>query len=190
MSARLFVGNLPYDVTESDLRDFFQPVGELSSVIIPMDRDTGKPRGFAFIEFADQAQADEAVRRLNNQPLNGRNVAINEARARESSPRTGFGNRPPVRQSRSDFAGKPSAGAEMGFDSLSSTESLRPEKRYRHFGGDAKPAKKKKQRSGNKGESGGRRGPIRERSGGQFFGNVDDEGDYDYEDDSDYKRRW
>ena len=58
MSARLFVGNLPYDVTESDLRDFFQPVGELSSVIIPMDRDTGKPRGFAFIEFADQAQAD------------------------------------------------------------------------------------------------------------------------------------
>lgn len=188
MSARLFVGNLSYDVTESDLRDFFQPVGELSSVIIPMDRDTGKPRGFAFIEFEDQDQADEAVRTLNNQPLNGRNVAINEARARESSSRKGFGNRPPVRQSRSGFEGKHSSGAGREFDSLDSTQSLRPERRSRHFGGDAKPARKKRQRSGNRGDSGGRRGPIRERTGGQFFGNVEDEDDY--EDDSDYKRRW
>jgi RNA recognition motif-containing protein len=81
MSVRLFVGNLPYDVTESDLRDFFMPVGQLSAVIIPTDRNTGKPRGFAFVEFSDQAQADEAVRRFNNQPLNGRNIAINEAPA-------------------------------------------------------------------------------------------------------------
>ncbi len=90
MSVRLFVGNLPYDADESDLREFFEPVGTLSAVIIPVDRDTGKKRGFAFVEFSDADQAAEATRRFNNQPLKGRNVTINEARARgEARPDAG-----------------------------------------------------------------------------------------------------
>ncbi|MEJ2110223.1 MAG: RNA-binding protein [Acidobacteriota bacterium] len=187
MSVRLFVGNLPYEVTEADLREFFQPVGELSAVIIPTDRNTGKPRGFAFVEFNEQAEADEAVRKFNNQDFKGRNIAINEARARESGPSTRFNDRSqpprPVAPSRSS-----PAGAEFEMDPTESDRSARAERRNRNFGADAKPAKKKKQRSGSRGESGGRKGPIRERSGGQFFGNVDD--DEDYEDDSEYKRRW
>src|SRR5512139_1865068 len=94
MSVRLFVGNLPYDVTEPDLREFFSSIGPLSTVIIPVDRETGKRRGFAFVEFSDPAQAEEASRKLNNQSFRGRNITINEARAREnrpdSGPRPGF----------------------------------------------------------------------------------------------------
>lgn len=193
MSVRLFVGNLSYDVRESDLRDFFQPVGQLSAVILPMDRETGKPRGFAFVEFADKAQADEAVRRFNNQPLKGRNIAINEARARDSQAGPGGGDRSRAPHPRTGFAPKPaSAGREMDFDPLEGGKSARGERRVRQFSADAKPARKKKPRPGSRGgDSLPRKGPIRERSGGQFFGGTD-EGGYedDYEDDSDYKRRW
>lgn len=191
MSVRLFVGNLSYDVTESDLRDFFQPVGQLSAVILPMDRETGKPRGFAFVEFADKAQADEAVRRFNDQPLKGRNVAINEARARDShsGPGGGARSRPP----RPGFVPKPApAGSDMDFDPLESGRNARGERRIRQFSGDSKPARKKRQRQGSRGsDSYARKGPIRERSGGQFFGGTEDNDDnLDYEDDADYKRRW
>jgi cold-inducible RNA-binding protein len=187
MSVRLFVGNLSYDVTESDLREFFSPVGSLSSVIIPMDRETGKPRGFAFVEFSDQEQADEATRQLNNQPLNGRNVTINEARARESRPSPGM--RPNSGSSRPGFMPRSSPrSANIGIDPMEKERPERSERRSRNFGKDAKPAKRKRQRHGSKGDTGGRKGPIRERSGGQFFGNIDDEDDFD--DASDYKRRW
>src|SRR3990172_1556469 len=94
MSVRLFVGNLHYDVDEPDLREFFSPVGPLSAVIIPVDRETEKRRGFSFVEFTDSAQAEEATRRLNNQPFKGRNITINEARARESRPDSGPGAGP------------------------------------------------------------------------------------------------
>lgn len=191
MPVRLFVGNLSYEVTESDLRDFFQPVGQLSAVILPMDRDTGKPRGFAFVEFTDKAEADEAVRRFNNQSLKGRNVVINEARARDSQPGPGSGDRPRVSHPRTGSGSKPpSAGADIDFDPLESGRGPRGERRNRQFSGDSKPARKKKQRQGSRGgDSWARKGPIRERSGGQFFGDTDDE-EYDYEDDSDYKRKW
>ena len=99
MSVRLFVGNLPYDTTEAELREFFSPVGPLSTVIIPVDRETGKRRGFAFVEFSDPAQAAEANRRLNNQPFRGRNVTINEARARENRPDSGAAPRQAPRPS-------------------------------------------------------------------------------------------
>ena len=195
MPVRLFVGNLSYEVTESDLREFFSPVGTLSTVIIPMDRDTGKPRGFAFVEFNDQAQADEANRRLNNQPLKGRNITINEARARESRPGPGSGPRPGGGSFRPGFAARPSSGfaarsspGSMDIDAnpMESARTDRAERRNRNFGADAKPARKK-QRAGSKGEAGGKRGPIRERSGGQFFGGADDE---DFEEDLDSKYRW
>ena len=67
MTVRLFVGNLPYDVTEAELRAHFTAMGPLSSLALPTDRDTGKPRGFAFVEFRERTDAEEAIRRLNNQ---------------------------------------------------------------------------------------------------------------------------
>jgi len=180
MSVRLFVGNLSYDVTESDLREFFSPVGPLSTVIIPMDRDTGKPRGFAFIEFSDQAQADEATSRFKDQPLKGRNITINEARARESRP--GGGAYRPA------SAPRTSPGQmQMEDSSLEGSRPGRAERRNRNFGRDAKPSRKRKNNYGSKGELGGRKGPLRERSGGQFFGDAEDE---DFEDDRDFKNRW
>src|SRR2546429_4284108 len=88
MAVRLFVGNLPYDATEDEIRQHFSSVGNLSYVSIPLDRETGKKRGFAFVEFADPRQAQEAIRQFNNQPFKGRPLAVNEARAREAGPRS------------------------------------------------------------------------------------------------------
>src|SRR5215470_13515332 len=109
MSVRLFVGNLPYDATEEEIRQHFSPVGNLSYVSIPLDRETGKKRGFAFVEFSDAQQAQEAIRQFNNQPFKGRPLAVNEARAREAGPRPAGGGgfrpsftpRPPVAPMRS-----------------------------------------------------------------------------------------
>jgi len=185
MSVRLFVGNLSYDVTEADLKEFFSSVGPLSTVIIPMDRETGKPRGFAFVEFSDQAQANEASSRLNNQPLKGRNVSINEARARESRP--GAGTRPSGGSFRPGFTpGRSQGSPNVGTDSMDNDRSGRVERRNRNFGADAKPARKRRPNYGSRGDSGGKKGPIRERGGGQFFGSDEDD---DYEDDSDYNYR-
>jgi len=198
MSVRLFVGNLPYDMTEPDLREFFSPVGPLSAVIIPVDRETGKRRGFAFVEFSDPAQAAEASRKLNNQPFKGRNITINEARAREnrpdSGPRPGYSMRPagangaqrpgftprPGFAPRSGFTPRPSFGGGSDF-APSPTEnerSARAERRSRSFGPDAKPARKRKAHYGGgvKTEMGFKKGPIRERSGGQIFGGDEDDG--------------
>jgi RNA recognition motif-containing protein len=190
MSVRLFVGNLPYETTETDLREFFSSIGPLSNVIIPVDRETGKRRGFAFVEFSDAAQAQEASRRLNNQPFKGRNITINEARAREnrpdsgSAPRTssfmrpaGIGSSP-----RPGFAPRPSFNSsDLMPNPLENGKAGRAERRNRSFGPDAKPARKRKNNYGSKGgEMGFKKGPLRERSGGQFFGGFDEDA---YEDD-------
>lgn len=189
MSVRLFVGNLPYDTTEPDLREFFSAVGPLSAVIIPVDRETGKRRGFAFVEFSDAAQAQEASRRLNNQPFKGRTVTINEARARESRPDSGPGARTgyPMRpagvggMSRPGFMPRPSlGGSEFTPNPMENGRAARSERRSRNFGADAKPVRKRKPGYGPKGEMGLKRGPIPERVGGQFFGSHEDDG---YEDD-------
>ena len=83
MAVRLFVGNLPYDVTEAELRAHFAAIGPLSYISLATDRDTGKPRGFAFVEFRERADAEDAIRRLNNQAFKGRPLAVSEARARD-----------------------------------------------------------------------------------------------------------
>src|SRR5436309_1532630 len=85
MSVRLFVGNLPYDASEDEIRNHFAPAGSLTSVFIPVDRESGRKRGFAFVEFNDARAAQEAIRLFNNQPFKGRALAVNEARAREAS---------------------------------------------------------------------------------------------------------
>src|SRR5882672_10233836 len=95
MPVRLFVGNLPYDATEDDIRAHFSTAGNVLNVFVPLDRETGRKRGFAFVEFNDNAEAQEAIRLFNNQAFKGRPLAVNEARAKESGPRpAGGGFRP------------------------------------------------------------------------------------------------
>src|SRR3972149_6888875 len=98
LAVRLFIGNLPYSATEADLRAHFAPVAEPSHAAMPVDRETGRPRGFAFVEFADRAVAEEAIRRFDAQPFKGRPLAVSEARPREergASARPPGGPRPP-----------------------------------------------------------------------------------------------
>ncbi|NOT61518.1 MAG: RNA-binding protein, partial [Acidobacteria bacterium] len=83
MPIRLFVGNLPYDTSEAELKDHFAAVAPVTFLMIPKDRETGRARNFAFVEFGERAQAEDAVRRLNNQLFNGRPLSVSEARARE-----------------------------------------------------------------------------------------------------------
>ena len=94
MAVRLFIGNLPYGASEADLRAHFAAVAEPSHVVMPVDRETGRPRGFAFVEFIDREQAEEVIKRFDAQPFQGRNLAVSEARAREDRPPGGFAPRP------------------------------------------------------------------------------------------------
>jgi RNA recognition motif-containing protein len=81
MGTRLYVGNLPYDVDDDSIKQFFESGGrEVRQVKIVTDRDTGRPRGFAFVEMADDNQAQSAINELNGQSLGGRTIVVNEAR--------------------------------------------------------------------------------------------------------------
>src|SRR5919106_4206962 len=86
MSVRLFVGNLSYQATEAEVREHFSAVGPLVFIHLPIERDSGRPRGIAFVEFTDPAQAEEAIRRFHQQPFQGRPLVVNHARAREPGP--------------------------------------------------------------------------------------------------------
>ena len=86
MAVRLFIGNLPYGASEADLRAHFSAVAEPSHVAMPVDRETGRPRGFAFVEFAERSVAEEVIRKFDSQPFQGRPLAVSEARAREDRP--------------------------------------------------------------------------------------------------------
>ncbi len=80
MGTKLYVGNLPYSVTEEALRELFAAAGTVSSVAIITDRDTGRPRGFAFVEMADAAGAQKAISTLNGKMFGQRTLTVNEAR--------------------------------------------------------------------------------------------------------------
>ncbi len=84
----IYVGNLPYNLTDDDLRAAFSEFGEVSSVNIIMDRMSGQSKGFGFVEMPDDSAAEEAIEALNESALNGRNIKVNQARPRgERSPR-------------------------------------------------------------------------------------------------------
>src|SRR5262245_45867895 len=87
MGIRLYVGNLPFNITEAELREHFSTVGSISYLSIPTDRETGKLRGFAFLKYKDGAIAEEAVRRFNNQPFQGRSLSVSVARSKDDSQR-------------------------------------------------------------------------------------------------------
>ena len=89
MGTRLFVGNLPYSVDEQKLRDVFGDIGTVESASIVTDRETGRSRGFGFVEMANEDEARSATEKLNGQDLEGRRLTVNEARPRE--PRRGGG---------------------------------------------------------------------------------------------------
>ena len=175
MAVRLFVGNLSYATTEADLRAYFGTVAPPSQVVLPVDRDTGRPRGFAFVEFLERSQAEQAIQRFNGQVFNGRPLAVSEARAREDrgpgGPRPGgpMGPRP----GGGGFGGPrpPSFGGPRPFDPAAPAPP-----RSRNFGPDAKP-----QRGGSakakKKESERPRGPIPLKSTGRSFNLEDDSPD-------------
>ena len=83
----IYVGNLSYDTNEDALRQAFESYGEVSSVNIISDRDSGKPKGFGFVEMPDQEAAKSAIDGLKDQELTGRNMNVNEARPRDDKPR-------------------------------------------------------------------------------------------------------
>ena len=176
MSVRLFIGNLPYTATEAELREHLSGVGAPSQVVLPVDRETGRPRGFAFVDYSDRGVAEEAIRRFNQQPFKGRPLAVSEARPREErgpgGPRPGgFGGprpggpppggpggpRPggfgPPRPG--GFAPRPDAGGAPGTA------------RNRNFGPDAPP--KNKRKPPRKDSDRGPRGPIKERPVGRLY---------------------
>ncbi len=99
MDTKLFVGNLPYSASEDDLHSLFTKAGSVKSVTLVRDRDTGRSRGFAFVEMENQAEAENAIRMLNGSQLGGRPIVVNVARPREEGgPRSDSGYRQGPRQ--------------------------------------------------------------------------------------------
>jgi cold-inducible RNA-binding protein len=160
LAVRLFIGNLPYDTTDAELRAHLGVVAPPSEVVLPIDRETGRPRGFAFVEFTERAVAEEAIRRFNAQPFKGRNLAVSEARAREDRP---AGPRLPA----------PYRPAGAMLDGPAPTSGDRPARNFgppaprRHQGPARRPTKTEARP----------RGPIRERNTGRVFDVDDGEGD-------------
>jgi RNA recognition motif-containing protein len=187
----LFVGNLSYSTTEADLRTYFGEVAPPSQVVLPVDRETGRPRGFAFVEFMDRAHAEQAIQRFHGQVFNGRPLAVSEARAREdrgpggprpggfSGPRPGGFSSPrpggfsgPRPSGGGGFAprGPGSFGGPRPFDSGGGAPAASG--RSRNFGPDAKPQRgggaKNKKKDADK-----PRGPIPMKNTGRSF-SLDD----------------
>jgi len=171
----LFVGNLSYATTEADLRSYFGTIAPPSQVVVPVDRETGRPRGFAFVEFQDRAHAEQAIQQFNGQVFNGRPLAVSEARAREDrgpgGPRPGGppgGPRPggfgAPRPGGGGFGGPRPGGGFGGprpFDPAAPTPP-----RSRNFGPDAKPSRGQKAKKKNEERP---RGPIPMKTTGRSF---------------------
>lgn len=176
MAVRLFVGNLSYTTTEVELRAHFATVAPPSQVVLPVDRETGRPRGFAFVEFTERADAEAAIQRFNGQVFSGRPLAVSEARAREdrgpgAPPRPGgfSGPRP------GGFGGpRPPApfGAPRTFDSGGPSTP----QRNRNFGPDARPQRGASAK-GKKKDTDKPKGPIPLKRTGRSLSLDDDSPD-------------
>ena len=90
MGNKLYVGNLSYNIRDDDLNQAFAQYGSVSSAKVMMDRDTGRSKGFGFVEMGSDAEAQAAINAMNGVPLDGRAIVVNEARPREERP-GGFG---------------------------------------------------------------------------------------------------
>ena len=202
-SVRLFVGNLPYQATEDDLRTHFAQVGAPTQIVRPLDRETGRARGFAFVEYADRAAAEEAIKRFDGQLFMGRPLAVSEARAREdrgpsSGPRPGgygggggYGGPRPGGPGGGGYGGPRPGGAPGGgyggprpgggFGPRPGGEGGAPgAARTREFGPPAPPKGKKGAKPGFKKDENRPRGPIPTK----FTGRMYDLDDVEKEDES------
>jgi RNA recognition motif-containing protein len=195
VAVRLFIGNLPYGASEADLRGHFAPIAEPTHVVMPVDRETGRPRGFAFVEFAERSVAEQIIEKFNAQPFMGRNLAVSEARAREDrpsgprpgggfggprpgggfgGPRPGGGFGGPRPGGGGGFGGPRPGGGGFGGGGFGGPRPGGPGGRDRsaNFGPPAPP---KRLRGGKKTSQQEHkpRGPIKERTGGRIYA-VDD----------------
>jgi cold-inducible RNA-binding protein len=92
MSVRLYVGNLPFSISEQEVEELFRQIGVVESTNLVTDRDTGRSRGFAFVEMDSREAAEAAIAELNGREIDGRALTVNEARPRENrAPRSGGG---------------------------------------------------------------------------------------------------
>lgn len=82
----IYVGNLPYNITEEELRSTFEEFGNITEVTIIQDRMTGQSKGFGFVEMPDNSEADAAIKGLNEKNVKGRNLKVNQAKPREARP--------------------------------------------------------------------------------------------------------
>ena len=183
MPVRLFVGNLPYDATEEEIRSHFSTAGNVLNVFVPVDRETGRKRGFAFVEFSDAAAATEAIRLFHSQPFKGRPLAVNEARAKESRPAGAGGGAPgssyrPGGPPRPPMGARPpsSHGPSFGRQDSGSAPAVdipsRGDRPKRTFGPDAKPFRARSHRVFK--PEGGKKS-LKEKVGGQLYSVDDDE---------------
>jgi cold-inducible RNA-binding protein len=179
MSVRLFVGNLPYSATEVDIKEHFGTVGNPTQIVIPTDRETGRPRGFAFVDYDDRGVAERAIQQLHGQPFKGRPLSVSEARPREARPPMGAGG---------GFSGPPrpmggpprpmGGGGGGGFSAPDPGGFRQPrggDSGNRNFG----PNKPPKGRGGsnfgkNRNQEGKAKGPLKERLSGRMFSVEED----------------
>lgn len=190
MAVRLFIGNLPYSATEADLRAHFAAVAEPSHIVMPVDRETGRPRGFAFVEFTERTVAEDVIKKFDAQPFQGRSLAVSEARAREDRPpgppRSGYAG------GGSGYAGSRPAGGGFGAPRPGGFSGPRPggggfgggggfsprpsgpggRDRSANFGPPAPPKRLRGAKKGTQQEH-KVRGPIKEKTGGRIYA-VDD----------------
>jgi RNA recognition motif-containing protein len=87
---RIYVGNLPYSVTDDELRQTFAEFGELASAEVIKDKFSGQSKGFGFVDMPNNSEADQAIKALNDEPLKGRKLTVNEARPRPERPQRGY----------------------------------------------------------------------------------------------------
>ena len=173
MPVRLFIGNLPYAASEAELREHLSSVGEPTQIVLPVDRETGRPRGFAFVDYADRAIAEAAISRFDQQPFKGRPLAVSEARPREERPAGaprpgGYGGPRPA-------GGPPGGGGfapRPGGYTPREGGSTPAAPRNRNFGPDAPPKNKRKQP--RKESDRGPKGPIKERPVSRLYENDED----------------
>ncbi|HXG89820.1 MAG TPA: RNA-binding protein [Vicinamibacterales bacterium] len=192
---RLFIGNLPYQATEDDLRTHFAQVGDPTQIVRPLDRETGRARGFAFVEYAERAVAEAAIKQFDGQLFMGRPLAVSEARAREDRgpggpprPSGGFGGpRPggpggyggpprPGGPGGGGYGGPPRPGGGFGGPRPGGFGAPRPggpgegsaTGRERNFGPPA-PPKGKKGKAGFQQKERGPKGPIPTKFTGRMY---------------------
>lgn len=167
VSVRLFIGNLPYAANEAELRQHLSAAGDPLQIVLPTDRETGRPRGFAFVDYADREVAERAIQQFDQQPFKGRSLAVSEARPREERP---AGPRPGGFSAPRPGGGF-SAPRPGGFTPRPPESGPAPA-RGRNFGPDAPP--KNKRKPPRKDSERGPRGPIKERPVSRLYENDDD----------------